>query len=188
MLDVGVQYVFYTGSPGNVRFVPVRTKWNKLDGIVKEEQKTISDEDLHSSALLATSVEDGRESGYVLPPELLSLGASGTGILAVEFAAEGLHTLRIAVKDRGSGDVLFNSPVSVKALDVHKMYRWLDLGGACGVTNDLNYADRLTVQWPDIWLCVHHLQCAEGQQGTHLCFADTGRTREKAQGRRYATA
>ena len=145
----GVQYVFYTGSPGNIRFVPVRTKWNKLDGLVKEDQKTILDEDLHSAALLATSVEDGRESGYVLPPESLSLGASGTGILAVEFAAEGLHTLRIAVKDGGSGDVLFDSPVAIRALDVHKMYRWLDLGGVCGVTNDLKYAERLTVQWPD---------------------------------------
>ena len=144
-----VQYVFDTGSPGNVRFVPVRTKWNELDGLVKEEQRTISNEDLHSAALLATSIEDGWESGYVLPAEFLSLGASGAGVIAAEFVTEGLHTLRIAVKDSGSGDVLFDSPVSVKALDVHKMYRWLDLGGVCGVTNDLKYAERLTVEWPD---------------------------------------
>ena len=144
-----VRYVFYTGSPGNVRFVPVRTKWNKLDGIVKEEQKTISGEDLHSTTLLATSIEGGRESGYVLPPELLSLGASGAGALAVEFAAEGLHTLRIAIEDAGSGDVLFDSPVSVRALDVHKMYRWLNFDGVLNVTTDPKYAERLSVLWPD---------------------------------------
>ncbi len=144
-----VQYVFYTGSPGNVRFVPVRTKWNKLDGIVKEGQKTVSGEDLHSSELLVTSIEGGKESGYVLPPEFLSLGASGAGALAVEFVTEGLHTLRIAVKDNASGDVLFDSPVSVRALDVHDMYRWLNLESACGADAGPKYAERLSVLWPD---------------------------------------
>ena len=145
----GVRYVFYTGSPGNVRFVPVRTRWNALDKIVKEEQKTISDEDLHSSDLLVTAVEGGRETGYVLPPELLSLGESRAGVLVAEFATAGLHNLRISVEDVGSGDVLFGSPVSVRALDVHDMYRWLDLEAACGADAGPKYAERLSVQWPD---------------------------------------
>ena len=144
-----VQYVFYTGSPGNVRFVPVRTKWNKLDGIVKEEQKTASGEDLHAAELLVTSIDGGQESGFVLPAEFLSLGASGAGVLAVEFVTEGLHTLRIAVKDSASGDVLFDSPVSVRALDVHDMYRWLNLESACGADAGPKYAERLSVHWPD---------------------------------------
>ena len=145
----GVRYVFYTGSPGNVRFVPVRTRWNALDKIVKEEQKTVAGEDLHSAELLVTSIEGGKESGYVLPPELLSLGESRAGVLVAEFATAGLHNLRISVEDVGSGDVLFGSPVSVRALDVHDMYRWLDLEAACGADAGPKYAERLSVQWPD---------------------------------------
>ena len=144
-----VQYVFYTGSPVNVRFVPVRTKWNKLDTIVKEEQKTVAGEDLHSAELLVTSIEGGKESGYVLPPELLSLGVSGAGVLAVEFVTEGLHTLRVAVKDGGSGDVLFDSPLFVRALDVHDMYRWVNLESACNADAGPKYDERLSVLWPD---------------------------------------
>ena len=144
-----VRYVFYTGSPGNIRFVPVRTEWGKLDGIVKEEQKTVFDDDLHSSALTATSREGYQEVGYELPPELLALGSSGAGVIAAEFATEGWHTLRIAIKDAENGFVLFDSPVSVRALDVHRMYRWLNLDYVCNATTDPKYSDRLAVDWPD---------------------------------------
>lgn len=38
---------------------------------------------------------------------------------------------------------------SVNALDVHNMYRWLNLESACGANAGLKYAERLSVQWPD---------------------------------------
>ncbi len=145
----GVRYVFYTGSPGNVRFVPVGAKWHSLDKLVKEEQKTIADDDLHSSALQVTSCDGAQEVGYVLPSELVTLGDSGAGLIVAEFATEGLHTLRVAVEDTENGGVLFESQVLVNALDVHKMYRWLNLDYACGEATDPKYNDRLGVEWPD---------------------------------------
>lgn len=141
----GVRYVFYVERPCDVKFVPVRTEWAHLDKLVKEDQKTIMDTDLHSSALH----ESSGEVGYELPLELVSLGASGAGVIAVEFAMERLHSLRIAVEDTESGALLFESSASVNAMDVHKMYRWLNLDYVCGEKTDAKYEDRLTVDWPD---------------------------------------
>jgi hypothetical protein len=144
-----VRYVFYTGIPGNVRFVPACTKWSDLNKMVKEDQQTISGGDLHAASLLTTFREGYHEVGYVLPPGLLSLGATGAGILAVEFVTEGWRPLYIKVMDRESEAVLFNSISYVRVLDVHKMYRWLNLDYVCNATTAPKYDDRLTVDWPD---------------------------------------
>ena len=144
-----VKYEFYTGSPDDVRFVAIHAKWKGLDKIVKENQKTISNENLYSAMLRTTTFEDGREIGYQLPQSLLSLGESKSGIMAVEFTTPSRHNLRIMVTDATSGETLFETVVPVRVLDVHDMYRWLNLEYVCNETTDPKYNDRLTVQWPD---------------------------------------
>jgi len=79
----------------------------------------------------------------------MELNNSGAGTLAVEFAAVGWHVLRMEAVDVESGEVLFNSPVIVTALDVHRMYRWLNLESVCGANAGPKYDERLSVQWPD---------------------------------------
>ena len=145
----GVRYEFYTGSPGSVRFVPVCAKWKGLDRIVRGETKTIDGSNLHSAQLMVTSSAPGGESGYVLPQGLLSLGVSESGVMAVEFASAALHELRVVAEDNASGEALFESSVLVRAMDVHDMYRWLNLFYACDKTTEPKYDDRLSVQWPD---------------------------------------
>ena len=145
-----VRYVFYTGNPGNVRFIPVQTKWNKLNEIVAKEQKTIYGDKLHSATLQSTARNDyGAEVGYDIRSETMELNNSGAGTIAVEFAAVGWHVLRVEAVDVESGEVLFNSPVIVNALDVHRMYRWLNLESVCGANAGSKYDERLSVQWPD---------------------------------------
>jgi len=147
--ESGVKYVFYTSVPGDIRFVPTRIKWKQLDGMVKERQKTVEGNDLDSAALLTTASENARETGYVIPHELLALGSSDAGAIAVELVSEGRREPRIAVKDSESGETLFEAAVQVEALDVHRMYRWLNLESACNETVDAKYDDRTTVAWPD---------------------------------------
>ena len=144
-----VRYMFYSGDPGNVRFVPVQTKWGALDAIVKENQETLVGGSLHSAELQTTSREEWRESGYALPTEFSSLGGLESGILAVEFATEGEKNIRVVVEDCNNSEVLFESQVVVQVLDVHNMYRWLNLEYVCNETTDPMYNDRLSVQWPD---------------------------------------
>ena len=145
-----VRYVFYTGSPGSVRFVPVQTKWNRLNEIVTKEQKTIYGDNLHSATLQSTARNGyGAEVGYDIRAETMELNNSGAGILAVEFVSIGECNLRVEAVDVESGETLFKSSVMVKALDVHRMYRWLNLESACGASTDSKYDERLSVQWPD---------------------------------------
>ena len=145
-----VRYVFYTGNSGNVRFIPVQTKWNKLNEIVAKEQKTIYGDKLHSATLQSTARNDyGAEVGYDIRSETMELNNSGAGTLAVEFAAVGWHVLRVEAVDVESGEVLFKSSVMVNALDVHRMYRWLNLESVCGANAGPKYDERLSVQWPD---------------------------------------
>ena len=145
-----VRYVFYTGGPSNIRFVPVQTKWNRLNEIVTKEQKTISGYSLHSATLQTTALSsDWLEVGYEIPPEIFALNNSDAGVLAVEFSSKGLYVLRIVALDTESGETLFKSSVNVSALDVHDMYRWLNLESVCGANAGPKYAERLSVQWPD---------------------------------------
>ena len=145
----GARYELRVSNPENVHFVPVRTEWNKLDRIVKEDLKTVFDEDLHSATLLTVSGEGGREHGYVLPPELVGLGDSEAGVIAVEFTEDSGYLLRVVAVDSSSGASLFESAVSVNAMDVHRMYRWLNLDYACGWDAGQKYHSRLTADWPD---------------------------------------
>ena len=145
----GVRYEFYSGDPGNIRFVPIRAKWEALDKIVKEKQTTISNEDLHAATLLTTSSEGWHEIGYQIPQELITLGQSESGVMAVEFTTTGWRNLRIVVSDETTFETLFESDVSVRVLDVHDMYRWLNLDYACNETTGPKYNDKLSVDWPD---------------------------------------
>ncbi|MBR4257937.1 MAG: hypothetical protein IKQ17_02790, partial [Kiritimatiellae bacterium] len=145
----GVRYEFYSGRPDEVHFVPVDIGWRALDKMVMEDGQTVFGDDLHSATLLKNSVGQSGEVGYALPQQLLSLGESESGCLALEFASTGLITPRIRICDEESGETLFETAVAVRVLDVHRMYRWLNLEYACDVTLDAKYNDRLTVDWPD---------------------------------------
>lgn len=145
----GISYKFYTDNPGRVRFVPVRAKRSALDAIVKEDIKTYSQVDLHSSPLLVTTGSCLHEEGYTIPSEMLAAGSAGEGAFAVEFTQTYRHELSIVVKADNDYDPLFSIIVPVKVLDVHDMYRWLNLEYACNEKTDSKYDDRLSVQWPD---------------------------------------
>ena len=144
-----VRYELHAENPGAIRFVPVRTKWVDLGKMVTEDQKTLADEDLHSSVLQSIPGEYLADLGYDLPPDFMSLGATGSGAVAVEFASIDNARLRISVRDGTSGDLLFDSPVVYLAMDVHQMYRWLNLDYVCGEQTDAKYNDRLYAVWPD---------------------------------------
>ena len=144
-----VEYEFLTSWSGQVRFVPIRTAWENVGEIVHKDQKTLSNDDLHSAQLLTTSFVDGEETGYVLPYEFLALGAIKSGVVAVEFISPIAAAPYVRVRDKSDGKVLFMSYALVRALDVHDMYRWLNLGYVCGAETDPKYATRTEVQWPD---------------------------------------
>ena len=142
-------YELHADNPDGIRFVPVRTRWDALGEIVKKDQKTLANEDLHTSALQSLSGVSLSDVGYELPSTLLALGESGAGALAVEFASVCSGRIHISVKDIASGDLLFDTPVIYAALDVHQMYRWLNLDYVCGAQTDPKYNDRLHAHWPD---------------------------------------
>ena len=140
---------FLTGDPGQVRFVPIRVRWNSVGEIFHVDQRTCFGDELHEAPLLSTTSGVDGETGYILPPSLLELGAEKAGAMAVEFASPGNRTLRLRVRDRTSGRTLFESKCTVTVLDVHSMYRWINLDHLCGETTDSKYATRSLVSWPD---------------------------------------
>ena len=144
-----VKYVLYTGNPGGVRFAPVCVGWNALDSMVKHDVATVDGGNLHSAALQTTSRVEWDEVGYEIPLGLFELADSGESVLAMEFASPGWRVLRLVAKDAESGDTLFETAVPVDVLDVHSMYRWVNLNYACNVETDPKYNTRSGVSWPD---------------------------------------
>ena len=143
-----VKYELEVEGPGKVRFVPIRTKWKELGEIVVKSQATVSGGSLHSATLNVLLDSDNNVS-YELPSGLVTLGESKAGALAVEFNAAGLHRFRIVVRDRASGTELFRSSTEAYALDVHNMYRWINLELECGEITNIEYVDRYYSDWPD---------------------------------------
>ena len=141
---------FVTGDPGNVRFVEAKTEWRSVGGMVKEDQQTVPDGDLHSAALLITGFgRNGREAGYELSEEMAELNRQGRGILAVEFADAGRRTLRLRIRERSDSEPLIEFTVTAAVEDVHDMYRWINLEGECGESVDSRYDSRTQTAWPD---------------------------------------
>ena len=145
-----VTYSFFTEAPGDVRFVPIKTEWDSFGSIVKTDQKTVANTNLHESALDVTGRNaSGDEIGYAIPPGMLPLAAARSGALAVEFATPAFRNLRIVVKDVTSGETLFEAGIGVRVLNVHDMYRWMNLEAACGEDAGDKYNERTDVLWPD---------------------------------------
>ncbi|MGN0846459.1 MAG: hypothetical protein ACI4RA_03640 [Kiritimatiellia bacterium] len=145
----GAAYEFLTGGPGSVRFTFAETRWDAVGDMVRVDQRTVFDEDLHEARLATTGAGDEGEVGFEIPARLLDVGERGRGIVAVEFADPVWRELRVRVRQRGTGDVLFESSVGVRVCDVHRMYRWLNLEHACGASAAAKYATRTSVDWPD---------------------------------------
>lgn len=132
--------------PDGVRLVPVGIAWDELGGMASTDRTTLDGAPLHEAELADLA---GTGGVWEIPAELLALGGGGAGALAVEFATPGVRRLSVAVRPRGGGDALFESGLDVRVHDVHDMYRWVDLMGACGADAGARYATRGTAAWPD---------------------------------------
>ncbi len=143
-----VKYELQVWGAGEVHYVPIRAKWKSFDKIVTTEQKTVSGSSLHSATLQSLPDSKG-ETKSALPSELLALSESESGAIAMEFTKSGWHELCIIARDRASEEELFRSATGVFTLDVHDMYRWLNLDGVVGAQTDPKYNDRTSVYWPD---------------------------------------
>ena len=146
-----VRYELVTGAPGKMRFVPARTRWDDVASMVGEDQSVVgSSKPLHEAAFVSTDDGKGRESVYEFPDEMLRLGASGSGVLAVEFAEPGYYRPTVRIREKRTGDVLLEYPLDLRILDVHDMYRWVNLVDSWDWFDwRESHATDLAVSWPD---------------------------------------
>ena len=153
--DKNATYEFYVMFPDKVRFVPVKTPWNEIASIVTSPQQTIYGGNLHEAELMSTKSVEHNEVPYEIPEEFIKLGNSTSGVMAVEFDDEILKTrvdfveMRMLIRDKRSGAELFQSRVPMRILDVHDMYRWINLESECGASAAAKYNSRNRVDWPD---------------------------------------
>lgn len=147
----------------NVQFVGTRTAWNAVGKIVSEDQTTVKNKALHAAKFDQAAIDDTTgELCYRLPTALLLLGSSGSGVLAMEFAKPNSETkLNLVVRKSDSGEVIFSQSLDASILDVHKMYRWINLDYVCEEqkpesdktdedrAREKKYKTRTDVEWPD---------------------------------------
>ena len=149
------KYEFYVSMPGDVRFVPVKTEWHNVRKLVCEPQRTFSGEYLHESELISTAFRKDSEVPYEIPEEFIMLGNSSNGVFAVEFADAIMKQkkekipLAIRIRDRKTEDVLLQSELQLTIMDVHDMYRWINLFDVCGKQLGSDFDSRTDVLWPD---------------------------------------
>ena len=146
-----VTYELVTGAPGKMRFVPVGTGWNDIVSMVRSDQLVVgSSIPLHETNLFSTKTDDeGHEVAYEFSERMMRLGGSESGVLAVEFTEPRDYRPVIRIREKSTGNVLYECPLDLRILDVHDMYRWVNLYGVCGGETDSRYADRQAVGWPD---------------------------------------
>lgn len=146
-----VTYEFLTGTPRReAGFTFVRSRWNAVGDLVKNDPPTVLGEYLHAAELQEAFFDEyGEETGYELPREFLQWGEFGAGVVAVEFRSGGLRLPRIRIRHARTGEVLFENMVDITILDVHSMYRWVNLMATCDGDSPDWLASRSTVAWPD---------------------------------------
>lgn len=147
-----VTFEFVTGSPGMIRFVPLETCWTNVRSIVYTSQKVVdSDVAFHEAKILYNEKDGERnEVPYKISSSLLNLCNRSCGVLAVEFAEPNDNVvLRIKIRERRSGEIVCEFPMRACILDVHDMYRWINLFDVCGQRIGDEFDDRLNVKWPD---------------------------------------
>ena len=161
--DEKVKYELTTTSGDNVRVVPVDMFWSSIGKIVCEDQKTVGGAALHAAEF--KTFKHNEKAGYdeyELPMELIRLGNGDKGVVAFEFARpEKEVCVRMLLKKRDGGEALFEREVKISVLDVHDMYRWINLDYVCepqkededkteeDKAREKKYVTRNWVAWPD---------------------------------------
>ncbi len=158
-----VKYELTTTSGDNVRVVPVDMSWSSIGKIVCEDQQTVDGVALHAAGFqLFKHNEKGGSDEYELPMKLIRLGDRDKGVVAFEFVRpEEEVCLRLCLKSRADEKVLFECEVRICVLDVHDMYRWINLDYVCEPqkededkteednAREKKYVTRNWVAWPD---------------------------------------
>ena len=160
--DEKVKYELTTTSGDNVHVVPVDMFWSSIGNIVSEDQRAMDGVALHSAGfqMFKHSDRTGCDE-YELPMELIRLGERNKGVIAFEFAKPEKEVyLRVHLMNREDKTTLFEREIKICVLDVHDMYRWINLDYVCeprkeddkteeDKARERKYVSRDWVSWPD---------------------------------------